>query len=124
MPFLISNVASQCSPPTPTTSSLPEENRKLCLISGVTLLSNTPTGSHPPDLPCSILSRAGSLSAPALITVQEIAEVLNTCKLGKSCGEDGVSYELLTVLVNSDLSQHLADLFNSILFGNVPIPDS
>ena len=88
-------------------------------------LKYTPPDNCFPDLPLRILARHSSFSSPPpLITVKEIADVINTCKLGKSCGSDGISYEFLAALISSDLAQHFADFYNAILFGNIPIPDS
>ncbi|OLP89895.1 hypothetical protein AK812_SmicGene28607 [Symbiodinium microadriaticum] len=48
-----------------------------------------------------------SLPSPRLITEEEVCEVLATCKSGKSCGDDGISYEFLqkifTLLYADDL---------------------
>ena len=64
------------------------------------------------------------LPAPQHITVEEIQNVINTCKNGKSAGDDGISYEFLAALSHSDLAPFLADWFNDILFGVSSIPDS
>ena len=64
------------------------------------------------------------IPAPQYITVDEIINVINTCKNGKSAGDDGISYEFLAALSDSDLAPHLADWFNDILFGVASIPDS
>ena len=87
-------------------------------------LKYTPTDLPPPDLPHKILSCGIPLPQSSLITTKEIADVINTCKLGKSCGNDGISFEFLTALADSDLAQHFADFLNSILFGTSPLPDS
>ena len=88
-------------------------------------LKYTPPEVLPPDLPQQILcSLDQPIPPPPLITVQEIQDVVNTCKMGKSAGDDGISYEFLAALSNSELAPHLADFFNSILFGTTPIPDS
>ena len=42
---------------------------------------------------------------------------LKLVQTGKSCGEDGISFEFMSALVKSDLAQHFADVLNSILFG-------
>ena len=69
-------------------------------------------------------NRVGSFPKPALITESEVIDALSTTKSGKSCGQDGISYELLTSLMHSQLAPHLVDLFNSILFQVVDVPDS
>ena len=43
---------------------------------------------------------------------EEIDGVLATCKRGKSCGSDGISYEFLQIAMQSDLRDHLVDYFN------------
>ena len=68
------------------------------------------------------LSRVGPFAKPSLITLQEVQSALATCKSGKSCGEDGVSYEFLSVLAHTGLGPHLVDFFNSVLFQTSPIP--
>ena len=88
-------------------------------------LKYTPVDVLPPDLPHRILCASPQpLPPPALISVQEIKDVVDTCKSGKSAGNDGISYEFITALCSTDLAEHLADLFNSILFGTTPLPDS
>ena len=68
------------------------------------------------------LSRVPAFDKPALISQAEVSSALALCKTGKSCGEDGISYELLTLISKSDLAQHLVDLFNSVLFDTTVIP--
>ena len=88
-------------------------------------LKYTPVDVLPPDLPHRILCASPQpLPPPALISVQEIKDVVDTCKSGKSAGSDGISYEFIAALCSTDLAEHLADLFNSILFGTTPLPDS
>ena len=58
----------------------------------------------------------GQISRPDLISEEEICTVLATCKPGKSCGDDGVSYELLQLLMQTECRVYLVDLFNSVLF--------
>ena len=87
-------------------------------------LKYTPCDPPPPDLPLRILAADASVPSPPLISVKEIRDVLDTCKAGKSCGRDGISFEFLVALMCSDLAQHFADFLNSVLFGTAPLPDS
>ena len=65
-----------------------------------------------------------SLPSPRLITEEEVCEVLATCKSGKSCGDDGISYEFLQFLMQTECRVHFVEWFNSILFQTSPIPPS
>ena len=67
-------------------------------------------------------SRVHSFEKPSYITPSELTSTLALCKAGKSCGEDGISYELLSLISQTDLGPHLCDLFNSILFQTTAIP--
>ena len=71
-----------------------------------------------------LLRRIPPLNHCPNITESEVSDVLATCKAGKSCGDDGISYELLNVLMHSGLKVHLVDLFNAILFQIHEIPPS
>ena len=62
------------------------------------------------------------LQPPSLITEEEICEVLATCKPGKSCGPDGVSYELLQLVMQTECRAHVVELLNSVLFQPRPSP--
>ena len=68
------------------------------------------------------LARVDSFPKPSFITLEEVLFTLATCKTGKSCGEDGVSYELLSLVAHTDLGPHLVGLFNSVLFQTSAIP--
>ena len=70
------------------------------------------------------LARVGPFPDMPHITATEISNALTSTKPGKSCGEDGISYELLTHIMHTDLSIHLVDLFNSVLFQVTDIPPS
>ena len=87
-------------------------------------LKYTPCDPAPPDLPLRILAADATVPSPPLISVKEIRDVLDTCKAGKSCGRDGISFEFLVALMCSDLAQHFADFLNSVFFGTAPLPDS
>ncbi|CAE7937703.1 unnamed protein product [Symbiodinium sp. KB8] len=65
-----------------------------------------------------------SLPTPQLITEEEVCEVLATCKSGKSCGDDGISYEFLQFFMQTECRVHFVEWFNSILFQTSPIPPS
>ena len=71
-----------------------------------------------------LLQRTPSLHPCPHITESEVSDVLATCKAGKSCGDDGISYELLNVIMHSGLRVHLVDLFNAVLFQVHEIPPS
>ena len=88
-------------------------------------LKYTPPDFSVPDCPLHLyFSRAGPLQPSPHITLQEVTDVLATvtCKAGKSCGDDGISYEFLNLLVNTSLSHHLVELFNAILFQVSEVP--
>ena len=70
------------------------------------------------------MQKVDSFPKPPLIAASEILNALGATKAGKSCGEDGISYEFLTVLMHSQLAPHLVDLFNSILFQVTDLPPS
>ena len=100
---------------------------KQCAVAGLRqhfMLKYTPPDAVLPHLPQQILCSIDQpLPAPDLITVDEIRTIVDTCKMEKSAGRDGISYEFIAALVNSDLAEHLVDWFNSILFGSTAIPD-
>ena len=64
----------------------------------------------------------GPVLKPRLFTVDEIMGVLATCKRGKSSGADGISYEFLQILMQTDLAVHFVDYFNCILLGVTQVP--
>ena len=55
-------------------------------------------------------------------TVDELRHCLNTFKQGKSAGEDGVPYEFLHVVVQTDLVHAFLCELNSVLDGSRPVP--
>ena len=67
-------------------------------------------------------SSVGPIIKPHLFTSEEIKGVLATCKHGKSSGADGISYEFLQILLQTDLEVHLVDYFNCILLGIAQVP--
>ena len=86
-------------------------------------LKYTPPDPQVDELPLSLLlSRIPSFDKPRLITIEEMVEVLSSCKPGSSAGCDGITFEMLQCLAQSDLAPHLVDLFNAVLFQVVPPP--
>ena len=85
----------------------------------------TPSEPMPSGLPLAIFrSAAGPILNPMPISQQEISDVAFMCKHNKSTGDDGISYEALQQLMQSELAPHITDLFNGVLLGLVPIPPS
>ena len=64
----------------------------------------------------------GPIIAPRLCTPEEIDGVLATCKKGKSCGSDGISYEFLQIAMQTELRDHITDYFNCVLLGDTQVP--
>ncbi|CAE7511533.1 unnamed protein product [Symbiodinium sp. CCMP2592] len=80
----------------------------------------TPLEPPQPGLPMATFHcRAGPIMNPEPFTLQEIQEVAFQCKHNKSTGADGISYEALQMLLQSDLSHHIMDMFNSVLQGDL-----
>ena len=85
----------------------------------------TPPEVVPKGLPLAIFhARAGPIMNPEPISAQELLEVAFMCKHNKSTGNDGISYEALQMLLQSELCPHLLDLFNGVLLGLLPISPS
>ena len=82
----------------------------------------------PPDpvirgLPRAIFhQRAGPILNPEPFTLEEIRDVAFMCKHNKSTGADGISYEALQMLLQSELADHILDMYNGVLQGLLPIP--
>ena len=82
----------------------------------------------PPDptirgLPRAIFhERAGPILNPAPFTLEEVRDVAFMCKHNKSTGADGISYEALQMLLQSELAEHILDMYNGVLRGLLPIP--
>ena len=75
------------------------------------------------ELPLNLfLSRIPRFHKPDLISVDELSTVLSTCKTGSSAGDDGITYEMLHCLAQSELAPHIVDLFNAVLFQVIPPP--
>ena len=55
-------------------------------------------------------------------TLPEVQEVLPSFKHGKSCGTDGVSYELLDVLAQSEAAPLFLEFLNAVWTRKVPVP--
>ena len=64
----------------------------------------------------------GPIIAHRLFTPEEIDGVLATCRKGKSCGSDGISYEFLQIAMQTELRGHVTDYFNCILLGSIQTP--
>ncbi|CAE7940187.1 unnamed protein product, partial [Symbiodinium sp. KB8] len=82
----------------------------------------------PPDptikgLPRAIFhERAGPILNPPPFTLEEVRDVAFMCKHNKSTGADGISYEALQMLLQSELAEHILDMYNGVLQGLLPIP--
>ena len=86
-------------------------------------LKYTPPDPEIDELPLHLFhSRVGAFHKPVLISVSEVLEVLSTCKTGSSAGDDGITYDMLFVIMQSDLAHHLVELFNAVLFQVSPPP--
>ena len=84
----------------------------------------TPRELTPPSLPMAMyLSAVPHVPAPQPIQEEEILHVLSTCKRGKSAGQDGITYEFIETLMQSNLSGAFVAWFNSILAGSSDIPE-
>ncbi|CAE7414869.1 HYDIN, partial [Symbiodinium necroappetens] len=78
----------------------------------------TPPDPTPPGLPRAIFhARAGPILNPRPFTLEEICDVAFMCKHNKSTGADGISYEALQMLLQSELSEHILDMYNGVLQG-------
>ena len=49
---------------------------------------------------------------------------LSLCNTGKSCGTDGVPYELLQCVLQTELQTKLIEMYNAILNGSQPFPQN
>ena len=58
------------------------------------------------------------------IDQEELETALNSLKVGKSAGADGVTYELLKILAQTKVSAHLLRTFNSYLSQESPPPET
>ena len=63
------------------------------------------------------------MPAPALVTKEELEQVLLQTKSRKSCGQDGAPYELWCAVLQSEAADHLVDFVNRILLEDVDFPD-
>ena len=83
----------------------------------------TPQELSPPGLPRAIFhARAGPILNPIPFSIDEIRDVAFMCKHNKSTGDDGISYEALQMLLQSELADHVLDMYNGVLLGLLPIP--
>ena len=82
----------------------------------------------PPDPHCAqdtmdaYLGLVGCVPNAPSITPEEIQDVLDTTKAGKSTGQDGVPYELVYSVMQSTLQTEFVSFFNSVLHQISPIP--
>ena len=83
----------------------------------------TPTDEYPRGLHEAMLHAHVSENSPPLtsITREEIESTLSMCKAGKSCGVDGVPYELLQCIMQRSLAEEFIDFFNSVLDGSTEV---
>ena len=73
-----------------------------------------------------VLSRfrqASGITDPQPITEEEIFPVVQQCKRGKSAGRDGVTYELIEILMQTELKEAYVAWYNRILDGTEAIPE-
>ncbi|OLP76043.1 Retrovirus-related Pol polyprotein from type-2 retrotransposable element R2DM, partial [Symbiodinium microadriaticum] len=83
----------------------------------------TPQELPLPGLPRAIFhARAGPILNPIPFSIDEIRDVAFMCKHNKSTGDDGISYEALQMLLQSELADHVLDMYNGVLLGLLPIP--
>ncbi|CAE7252743.1 unnamed protein product [Symbiodinium sp. KB8] len=63
------------------------------------------------------------MPAPALVTKEELEQVLLQTKSRKSCGQDGAPYELWCAVLQPEAADHLVDFVNRILLEDVDFPE-
>ena len=73
--------------------------------------------------PCRLPAAVGEIPNAASITGEEIQAVLDSTKAGKSTGPDGVPYELMFSILQSDLQPKFVSFLNSVLHQEQPIPE-
>ena len=78
---------------------------------------HTPPDPMPPGLPRAIFHARAPILNPLPFTLEEFM-----CKHNKSTGADGISYEALQMLLQSELAEHILDMYNGVLQGLLPIP--
>ena len=84
---------------------------------------HTPQDPTPSGLPRAIFhARAGPILNPIPFSLEEIRDVAFMCKHNKSTGADGISYEALQMLLQSELADHVLDMYNGVLQRLLPIP--
>ncbi|CAE7825391.1 BXL5, partial [Symbiodinium necroappetens] len=69
---------------------------------------------------CALVGK--DVPAPALVTKEELEEVLLHTKSRKSCGRDGAPYEFWCAVLQSDAADHLVEFVNDLLLGNIAFP--
>ena len=86
----------------------------------------TPLQKNDSDLVRAILQVHVTNQSPPLssIPADKVTHALSLCKTGKSCGTDGVPYEPLRCIMQTDLKFEFVEMYNSILNGSFPTPDN
>ncbi|CAE7306866.1 unnamed protein product [Symbiodinium sp. CCMP2592] len=80
--------------------------------------------SNPRGLAMAIFRhRGGAIANPQPFTLQELQDIAFMCKHNKSTGADGISYEAVQLLLQTSLGANF-ELFNDVLLGLRPVPDS
>ncbi|CAE7306848.1 unnamed protein product [Symbiodinium sp. CCMP2592] len=80
--------------------------------------------SNPRGLAMAIFRhRGGAITNPQPFTLQELQDIAFMCKHNKSTGADGISYEAVQLLLQTSLGANF-ELFNDVLLGLRPVPDS
>ena len=67
-------------------------------------------------------SHAASSDSFRPFLMDELDQALAEAKRGKSAGETGITYELLQAVAQSELREHLLDMFNGVFDGSMPVP--
>ncbi|CAE7930361.1 pol, partial [Symbiodinium necroappetens] len=78
---------------------------------------HTPPDPMPPGLPRAIFHARAPIQPilnPLPFTLEEIRDVAFMCKHNKSTGADGISYEALQMLLQSELAEHILDMYNGV----------
>ena len=78
---------------------------------------------NPPGLALAMVeSHAASSDSFRPFLMDELDQALAEAKRGKSAGETGITYELLQAVAQSELREHLLDMFNGVFDGSMPVP--
>ena len=82
-----------------------------------------PDPASPEETTTTYLALAGEVPNATPITGEEVQAVLDTTKAGKSTGPDGVPYELVFSIMQSNLQSKFIAFFASVLHQTRPIPE-